>query len=245
MTSEATAGKLPLFFKEPLPLQKADHGGLALRRDAGFGFAAEAHAIPLLAEEFLRAASDYPILFGEEADPLPLVAVGLTRGRNLFVDAAGKWAPGAYVPAYVRRYPFVSGRVEGREDMVLMADLGSGLLVEAAADPSAEALFQDGEPSGITTKAQEFCLAFEQQLQTTRGFMAALKAQDLLVPKEINLTLPDGSSHKIAGLLIVDEAKFNALPDGVALDWRAKGYLGAVYAHMVSLGNFNSLMHRS
>ena len=235
---------LPLFFKDPQPLHREQHGGKALFRTGGFGFAQGAHALPLLMEEFVRAASSYPILFANEKEPLPLAATGIQPGKNLFVDAQNHWQGGCYVPAYVRRYPFVCGRMEGQEDLVILADMGSGMIVDQDSTEGAEALFQEGKPSELMEQIKNFCFAFEQQLATTRGFVTALREQNLLATKDITFTAPGGESHKMTGLLVVDEEKFAQVPNEVFLDWRGKGYLTAIYAHMTSLGNFEQMIRK-
>lgn len=235
---------LPLFFKDPQPLHKGQHGAKALHRVGGFGFARGAHAVPLLLEEFSRAASAYPILFASDQEPLPLAATGIKPGQNLFLDEGDKWSGGCYVPAYVRRYPFVCGRMEGQDDLVILADMGSGMIVDEGTVAGAEPLFKDGEPSDLMSQIKNFCFAFEQQLITTRSFVAALREQELLIQKDITFNTASGESHKLTGLLVVDEDKFNALSDEIFLDWRRRGFLAAVYAHFTSLGNFEQIIRR-
>jgi len=53
-----------------------------------------------------HAARTYPIVFSAAAPTVPFAVVGLRENENLFVDATGNWRDDAYIPAYVRRYPF-------------------------------------------------------------------------------------------------------------------------------------------
>src|SRR5437763_7833859 len=95
-----------MFYSRPLPLSVQYHATFKIRPENDFSFAAKANAIPLTVPEFVMAARDYPIIFiGDEL--VPTAAVGLASGENLFIDVKGQWEWGRYVPAYVRRYPFI------------------------------------------------------------------------------------------------------------------------------------------
>lgn len=61
----------------------------------------------MLAAEFEAASREYPIGFVDEGEAVyPAAVVGVRRGLNLFVGADGAWR-GAYIPAYLRCYPFL------------------------------------------------------------------------------------------------------------------------------------------
>ncbi len=57
--------------------------------------------------EFAVAARHYPIVFSNSAPHLPVTVCGLQTGSNAFVGNDNRWTQGCYVPAYVRRYPFI------------------------------------------------------------------------------------------------------------------------------------------
>src|SRR5665213_2753356 len=107
------AAPLPLFYRRPAPLSALRHFGLSLSATDSFAFARDANAIPLNVSEFSLAARHYPIVFTPTDPVTPVAVVGIAKSRNLFVDAAGKWLAGAYIPAYVRRYPVPVHRGQG------------------------------------------------------------------------------------------------------------------------------------
>lgn len=236
---------LPLFYREPQPLHRALHGGKGVKDPADFGFAAGAHAVVLHAEEFRLAATHYPIVFADDDATMALAVLGYREGRNAFVDAAGRWAAQTYIPAYVRRYPFATGPGATADEPLLYIDAGSDLIVDLAAAPGAQALFEDGEPSARTKQALELCSAFQRQAPITGAFVAAVKAHGLLESKEVSLDLPSGGRQRLTGLRIIEEARFNALPDDVFLDWRRNGWVALVYWHWASMDNFRRLVERS
>src|SRR6202167_3688090 len=101
------AETLPMFYKSPRPLDRARDGKLRVSRPTHFRFAANTNAVPLLIDEFPMAAAYYPIVFAAGNSPVPAAVVGLKNDNNLFLDREGRWLNGAYLPAYVRRYPFI------------------------------------------------------------------------------------------------------------------------------------------
>ncbi len=244
--SDAQASKppLPLFYKNPQPLHNVRHADKGLKKPVDFGFASAAHAVAIHIQEFRLAAASYPIVFADEDPPMPLAILGIRDGENLFVDEKGQWAPGTYVPAYVRRYPFATGQGVSENEQILYVDETSDLIVDCDGEQDAEPLFAEDEPSERTKEIREFCAAFQQQAPVTTAFVEEVKKRDLLGSKEIRLDLPGGGSQLLTGLRIVEEEKFNARPDDVFLVWRRQGWLPLVYWHWASMDNFCRLLQR-
>lgn len=73
---------------------------------------------PAVIDEFVVASRHLPIVFVPTASkPTPVFLLGAQPGENRHVDPAGAWT-GGYVPAYVRRYPFIIGDNAGAEPLV-------------------------------------------------------------------------------------------------------------------------------
>jgi hypothetical protein len=164
--------------------------------------------------------------------------LGLVDNENLFVGAGGQWLPDVYVPAYVRRYPFVLMEQPGGGDLILCVDEEAGLLVEGGQRP----LFEAGQPTKLLQDAVSFCREFHAQHLGTTAFVQALASQGLLMRNEARVVLPSGKQLTLRGFDVVDEAKFNALPDDVFLDWRRRGWLHLVYCHLMSMANWGRLV---
>lgn len=238
---EAVKAKLPLFYRAPAPVHEKAFSGKGLRKSGGFGFAAKTHAVAVHMQEFRFAATNYPVVFSDDVETMPLVVLGFREGQNIFVDDKGHWAEGTYVPAYVRRYPFVIGQGAKKDEPILYIDQECDSLVELADEPDADALFAEGAPGERVKQALEFCGAFQQQAPLTQAFVEAISKHGLLEAKEIRVELPKGQQQLLTGLRIIDEAKFNALPDEEFLAWRAKGWVAAVYWHWASMDNFRRM----
>jgi SapC len=228
---------LPMFYRRPRPLNSEVDRGRSLLLALDHSFARGTNSLVLNGGEFSQAMRFYPIVFNL-AEPVSAVAVvGLVDNENLFIGADGRWAADAYVPAYVRRYPFIVMEQPGSSELIICFDEDSGLVIESAERP----LFDGGQPTKLLQDAIAFCREFHVQYAATAAFVRALAAQGLLVRNEARFVLGSGKQMTLRGFDVVDEAKFNALSDEVFLDWRRRGWLHLVYCHLMSMGNWARL----
>ena len=232
-----------LFYSQPEPLNLERHGKLGVNpADKPYGFVGVTNAIPLTVTEFSPAALSFPVVFlGEPKSPVAIMA--LRQDQNLFVDENGQYQGTAYLPAFVRRYPFVFANDDENQRMVLCIDRAAPFLAEGAQTP----LFEDGKPSAYTEQAMKFCNDFELERQRTVRFVEMLEALDLFEVKEATFTPrnPDGTTgqpQKLAQYYAVSEEKLKALPAEKLAELRDNGALGQIYAHLVSLMGWDRLV---
>lgn len=231
------AAVLPPLYTALEPLTPERHARIRVR-DAGFGFAARTSAIPLMAEEFAIAARTLPIVFAAQAPHLPLALCGLTPGSNLYVGEAGRWKPGAYVPAYLRRLPFFLARTAPTsEQLVLCIDPRAPQVSET----EGEALF---DAAGKATPQLERALAFtrsvEEGILRTRAVTERLNQLGLLKPAVVKFQ-HHGKPLRVDGFFAVDRPALAALPAAEFVELRDKGWLEPIYAHLLSLGGVQEL----
>ena len=238
-TPPAATPALPLFYKRVAVVDEAKLSNSSLKEKIGYDFARNTAFVPLVVTELFAAASTYPIVFVTEPAPSVLAVLGLRDAQNLFVSADGtKWdAP--YVPAYVRRYPFVFFRHDN-DDLTLCIDEAANALEPGRARP----LFEDGKRTPVIEHALQFCLEFQRGHLATEAFMKALIEQDLLIAYQITSTLKSGEKIAATGFKVIDEARFAKLPDDVVVNWYRQGWLGYVYAHLASAGCWAQLVKR-
>ncbi len=240
-TNEAARGNdlpLPLFYKAVEPLHAATHATWRLR-GGDAAFAAETPFVPIVAGELAAAARDYPVVFAADSAQ-PLAILGLER-KNLFVED-GRWERDTYVPAYVRRYPFVFVLTDEPRGAALAIDSGSERVVTESEEGAA--LFENGQRSELTRQALEFCAAFGRDAELTTLFTTALREKDLLIDRRADATLPDGRKFGLDGFQIVDAEKFAALDDATIVAWQRQGLLALVHHHLASLDRFRALLDR-
>jgi len=227
---KAAASQTPLFYTKPTLITVDAHKKTGLNKDIGFGFASGANAIPVNLVEFPQLAHYYPIAFARDAVATPVAIVGVRNDENLFVNGKGEWVPNTYIPAYARRYPFILSESTGSEQLSLCIDDANNSL-----SAKGEPFFDDAnQPSQVSKNALEFCRSYHQAALQTQEFGKVLAAADLLVDRTAEITVKGGQRITFSGFRIVDEAKFNQLPEKTFMEWRQKGYLAGVYAHLFS-----------
>ena len=247
-TTQMPSGELSgnvLFYQRPEPLAKELHSNLGVKRmDGPFGFAKTGHAIPLTVGEFPLSAVTGPIIFvGDEK--LPIAVMGLNAGENMFVKDDGTFESGIYIPAYVRRYPFVFANDDANKQMVLCIDRGAEFIVDKGYDMP---FFDEkGEPTEYTKNCIDFCNNFEVERQRTMSFVQVLKDLDLFETKTATFTMANGDGtmgepQKIADYFGVSEDKLNKLPSEKLVELRDNGALGQIYAHLLSLVGWDRLI---
>jgi len=231
----------PLFYRKPAPLNPERHGNKQINPGLGFGFAAETNAVPLQLNEVALAVSCYPIVFAG-SDPPTLVAVlGLQSMRNLFVNGDGRWAEDSYIPAYVRRYPFIFAQGTNADRLTLCVDEADAVLIPAGGD----GLFaSDGSTGPVLQNALSFCQSYDAAARASRDFCAAVEAQGLLVDGQADIKLTDGSHHRLTQFRNIDTKAFASLSGETLTEWRDCGWLMGVYGHLLSLTNWTRLYHR-
>jgi hypothetical protein len=228
-------------YSRVVALDRELHAGLRLKAASSLEFAAGLSTVPLLCVEFRDAAREYPIVFVRHAEQglMPAVLTGTPEGPNLYVGPAGHW-DARYVPAYVRRYPFVTARTAPDQYTVCIDAGCPGFAAEDGA-----LLFADaGEPSPLLRQVVNNLADFQQHAELTEAFTQRLHAAGVLIETDAGLELADGRSLALRGLCIVDEARLRALPDATLRQWLEGGELALIHAHLVSLGNLLQLLVR-
>ncbi|SEJ43116.1 SapC family protein [Frateuria terrea] len=234
-----------LFYERPVPLNRNQHKDLRLKGIPSLKFAAAAHSVPLTGAEFPVAARDVPILFAGQSmdDAGPMALLGLRQNENLLVDENGQWAAGTYVPAFVRRYPFILAEkpadAEGDDFTVFLDEAYEGFGSEEG-----ERLFkEDGSDSEMLANAVGFLGEFQQHVARTHWFMDQLRKHQLLEPRNIRLE-KDGNAINLNGLFVVNEEKLRQLDEKTAHEFLKEGVMGWIYAHLLSLPNIDRLVQR-
>ena len=234
MATAPAPANLPLFYKDLVPLSSVDHADFRARPLDSAEFLVGQHAIPLTSDEFVSACRFFPIVFSAGDNPVPLALMGLNEGINTFVDDEGKLVNPVYVPAYIRRYPFLLAKLQpNSEELSLCFDPTSGALGKF---DEGDVLFVDGQPSDQVKAVLEFCKNFEEAGQRTGMFMDELKKADLLMDGEVAIQQEGNDKPYVyRGFQMVDENKLRELRGDVLRKLMQNGILGLIFAHLFSL----------
>ncbi len=231
--NEPQSSNMPLFYKKPAPLDANQHAKLGLKKDFGLGFAKEVNAVPVNLIELPQICHFYPIAFSPDANATPVAILGLRDNENLFISGKkDEWAADMYIPAYIRRYPFIFSEIPGSDQLSLCIDMDDSVIDQKGGD---QRFFEaDGKPSSLSQNALEFCKSYHAAAQQTVEFGKALHAAGLLVERQAEIAVAGGKKINFSGFRIVDEQKLAQIDDKTFLEFRAKGFLPFIYAHLFS-----------
>ncbi|HVF83187.1 MAG TPA: SapC family protein [Sphingomicrobium sp.] len=244
MATAAPNSGLPMLYNQLEPLNSGQHSKLKIRRMSGIPQLSQTHAIPLTIDEFGLAQRHYPIIFSVGDDPVPLALMGLNEGVNTYIGEDGRMMEdNYYVPAYLRRYPFMLARLNPDSDeLSLCFDPTSGALAEVE---EGEALFDGEQPSEATQAVLQFCEQFETAGQRTTLFMSELVKSGLLMDGEVAIQ-PEGSEQPFIyrGFQMIDEEKLRELRGDELRKMNQNGMLPLIFAHLFSLGQIREVFAR-
>ena len=231
-------------FEKVVPVNRERHARSKIREITSFGFAANFHIAYLTMHEFARAAAVYPIVFVEDKEKdafRPVTLLGLDAGENLFVGEAGKWEA-SYIPAIIRRYPFALANTGNDGQFTICIDEGSDLVSLEGKDGEGSAMFDEkGEPTQVIENVKRYLTELQQMDQITLEFAKTMAELNMFTP--LQMRVRDGDREKnIAGCWVVNEERLNNLSSDKFLELRAKRYLPAIYAQLMSLAQIERLM---
>lgn len=235
---------LPLFYNGLEPLSSEIHANYRVRAQDSAPFLVAQHAIPLTIDEFPLVQRAMPIVFSVGDEAIPLALMGLNEGVNVFIDEAGKAiGDGFYVPAYVRRYPYMLARLRpDAQELSLCFDPTSDAI---GAFEEGQPLFEDGQPSAATKEILAFNETFEQAGQRTQAFMNELRELELLMDGEVSIQ-PDGAEQPFIyrGFQMVNEQKLQDMRGDQLRKINQSGMLPLLYAHLFSLSLMRDIFSR-
>ncbi|HIV72294.1 MAG TPA: SapC family protein [Candidatus Aquabacterium excrementipullorum] len=231
--------KTMLMYERLTPVNRDQHRSLRVKASGQhLSFARETNSLLLAVTELPLAALDLPCVFVASGDQHTMVAVvGLRDKENLYIDPEGRWDPHSYLPAFIRRYPFVLAEQPGTEQLTVCVDEAFDGL-----NPSdGEALFTpEGKDTPYLQQLQKFLLDFHNDMQRTTLFAKRLNELGLLVERNIDFKL--GEQHlNLNGFKVVDEDKLRQLAPEVVQELFTSGALGWIHAHLLSLNNVSKL----
>src|SRR5687768_15216111 len=240
MATQPPSTGLPIFYGGLEPLSSSVHSGYRSKPSDRAPFLTSNHAVPITIDEFVAVQRHFPIVFSIGENPVPLCLMGLNEGVNVHVDEEGKVLGEVYMPAYVRRYPFMLARLQpDAQELSLCFDPTSGLVGDFA---EGDALFDDGKPSETTNNILKFCEEFELSAQRTVAFMKELKDSELLMDGEVSIQ-PTGAEQPFVyrGFQMVNEEKLRGLEGDELKRMNQNGMLPLILAHLFSLSLIRDL----
>jgi hypothetical protein len=244
MATAAPNQGLPLFYNTIEPINLEQHGKMKVKGITSMPELGRTHAVPLTVDEFALVQRHFPIVFSVGGQPVPIALMGLNEGINVFLDDNGRSNdPNLYIPAYLRRYPFLLAKLRPDSDeLSLCYDPTSGAVGDFE---EGEPLFDGDQPSDATKAILEFCEQFEAAGLRTSAFIEDLVKSDLLMDGEVAIQ-PEGFEQPFVyrGFRMVDEEKLRNLRGDELRKMNQNGMLPLIYAHLFSLSQMRDVFAR-
>lgn len=231
--------KQALIYRNAKPISKERHSDWSVKTEIDYSFTCDLNWVPLTSVEFFVSSREYPIVFVKSGENYSAVALlGLREDENLFLRNDGTWH-GAYLPAFLRRYPFVLAHSPEERDFTFCIDEASDL---AGSDVTGERLFdEDGNETDYFRRHLDFATKWEKASQETLDFCTRLVELDLLEDTKIEYELPDGQKAAIRGFATVDREKLYGLASEDALELFSSNSLEVIFAHLNSLRSIEAM----
>ncbi len=232
-----------MFYKNVTPVNKQRHANWSIVGSDRFDFAKGIHSVPLTAVEFPSAAPEFAVVFAKNNEGvLPIAVTGVRAGENLFVGADGKWKA-EYVPAFVRRYPFVFSSADEGKTLTLCLDEE---FAGCRQNGEGERLFTPaGENSTYLTKVVEFLQEYQNHFRRTQLFCKKLQDLQLLEPMGAQFKMPDGREGTLSGFFVVNRDKLKKLSTEKLAELVQTDELEMIYLHLNSLSNLRKTVGRA
>lgn len=224
-----------------VPLNDAVHKNLAVNDVIDYSCFESAHMLPLQVQEFMSAATSFPIIFTKNAQTGEFISVAITalKPNSNKLLKNGQWLS-RYLPIQVQLYPFgMSDASEGK--IILGIDMNNSAVTENGSNR----LFNDaGDKTTYLSKRLELAALQADYRAMTKYFIDLLLKHNLLQPKALTITGLDGAKTNIDGIYTVDEQKLQQLDDVILLDFAKRGFYSVIYAHLCSLSLIDIVMDK-
>ncbi len=231
-----------LFYHNANPVTVDRHKDLSVKAGTTYDFARSVNSVPLTAIEFAQAAAEYPIVFaGNEEAVMPAVVLGAQQTENLFVGENGEWL-GKYVPAFVRRYPFVFSTDKSGKTFILHIDEE---FKGCNREGRGERLFDnDGEQTQYLKNVLNFLQDYQARFQRTKQYCDRLKSLDLLQPMQAQFNLNTGEKRSLSGFMTINREKLKSISAEDLQNMFNNDELECTYLHLHSLRHFADMLDR-
>ena len=244
LLSLTTTQQQPLFYRDVVLLSRDRHKDWFVDMAQGYEFTRATNSIYIAGTEFPMASREYPIVFAKDNhnNLVPVAMLGLRQDQNLMLAANGTWL-GSYIPAYIRRYPFILGNVaaEPNNYAVCIDESYCGFNTVGEGE---RLITENGGHGEILSNSVKFLEEFHQHSEITAAFCKAIAEAGLVEPMQANFSMKSGSSFSLAGLHCVPRNKIKALSAEQLKDFADRDYLDLLYLHIYSLSNLDKLITR-
>jgi hypothetical protein len=231
-----------LIYERAVPVSAARHADWSVEVGADYNFSRRVNSVPLMAVEFPQAASEYAMVFSGTAESvIPAVILGMRADENLYLDEGGAWKA-KYIPAFVRRYPFVfSSSPDGKTFTLCIDEAFAGFNQQGR---GAKLFDAERKPTPYASNVLKFLEQYQIEFRRTQAFCRKLKELDLLEPMRAQASLKSGEKLALTGFMAVSRERLKALPAEKLAELAKSDELELMYLHLQSMRNFAAMAER-
>lgn len=231
-----------MIYERAVPISNERHRDWSVKTGTNYAFARGINSVPLVAAEFIAAATEFTIVFAGEGEAIiPTAILGMRDSENAYVADDNSWQ-GKYVPAFLRRYPFIFMSSEDQQTFTLCVDEEFDGFNK---DGIGERLFDaEGERTQYLEAMLNFTREYQAQFNRTSRFMKRLRDLDVLEPAQARFQLPGGEAAALAGFQKINRDKLKELPGETLSEMAKTDELELCYVHLQSLNNLNVMANK-
>ena len=226
------------------PINSIAHLKCGIKEINSFAYAKELIHAPITVAEFYESCKDYPIVFAKDASESwsALALIGYKDKENLFIDDKGVWEKNRYIPAFIRRYPFIFVAQEGSEELTLAFDI----TCKEENCKTAERCFfdEDAKATPFLQGIMSFLTQFQNDAKATAEFIKQLDDWELLEARMANIVTPTGETFTLNGFYVINEEKLRHIGKKKKEEINAKNAIPLITAHLISLSNIQRFGNR-
>ncbi len=241
MTSE---NNNPQYYKKVVALSNKGHADWKIKTTDDYSFTSGSNAVLITVIEFSFIACEYPIVFVETSGKFkPVAILGLKPNQNFFLCKDNSWG-GKYIPAYIRRYPFIlSGDMSATNGQDTTYTVCIDESYTGFNKDSGESLFNsDGKYSTYLERAIKFLQGFQSEGQITDKFCKKLQRLGILEPMQANVVSKEHKDFSLSGFWVVSNDKLKGKKPLELAELVKSDEMAFIYAHLGSLSKFQSLI---
>lgn len=191
-----------------------------------YNYAAKENFCPVFLQELPQVIREYFVCFPNNKTDLPHAILGFQQDTNQYVAEDGSWQAD-YIPAYIRRYPFILANKEGSstDEFTLAADINAPHFESKLGEPI---FLPNGSPTELLQNKIQLLKGIEQQRIITQKAVQEIDKADLFKMEQMTVKLKDQQVATIGGLRMIDEEK---LPQ---INTKFGPVAELIYAHLFS-----------
>ncbi len=199
-----------------------------------FDFAKSMDFIPITFSEAKELCCHFPIVITENSGiaVLAILAKGVGGRGVTAIKENGSFA-GKYIPAFLRRYPFVWVKEAENDTLHLAYESESGCFDA----PTGERIFDDeGNPAKILEQIVELMSGIEKEMTITQNILHTLKEREIIQP--VNFVAGEGDeAKKVSYFSAINREKLIEQDDDFLLTTLKNGWMEMIELHLLSLSH--------